>query len=132
MRSLRLSLFLFVVGLAAGCGSSSSTPTSPSTPVTPTPAPVPATGTQNVSIVVNAQGLGSQAYKPSPLTVGIGTTVRWTNDDSIPHTSTSNTGLWSSGTLSAGDHFDFMFQTAGTFTYHCTIHPGMTGSVVVQ
>ena len=38
-------------------------------------------GYQNVSIVVNAQGLGSQAYKPSPLTVAIGTTVRWTNDD---------------------------------------------------
>ena len=130
MRSLRLSLFLFVVGLAAACGSSSSTPTSPTTPVTS--APAPATGTQNVSIVVNSQGLGSQAYRPNPLTVAIGTTVRWTNDDSIPHTSTSNTGVWSSGTLSPGDHFDFMFQAAGTFTYHCTIHPGMTASVVVQ
>jgi len=67
-----------------------------------------------------------------PLTIAKGTTVRWTNNDTIAHTSTSDTGVFSSGNLNAGDHFDFTFQDSGTFPYHCTIHPGMVGTVVVQ
>ena len=85
-----------------------------------------------VSIVTGASTLGTRAYNPSPLTVASGSTVRWTNDDSVAHTSTSNTGAWSSGNMNPGAHFDFTFQTAGTFTYHCAIHPGMVGTVVVQ
>jgi plastocyanin len=133
MRLFRPCLLIFFLGLTTACGSSggSSTPTTP-TPTPTTPAPAPATGTQNVSIVVNSQGLGPNAYNPSPVTIAAGTTVRWTNNDTITHTSTSNTGVWSSGNLQPGGTFDFTFQTSGTFTYHCAIHPGMTGTVVVQ
>jgi plastocyanin len=130
MSSLRLSLLTIVsiLLIACGGGSSSSTPTTP----TPTPTPAPATGSTPVSIPMNARTLGPSAFNPSPLTISVGTTVRWTNDDTIAHDSTSNTNVWASGNMNPGAHFDFTFQAAGTYPYHCTIHSGMTGTVVVQ
>ena len=132
MRSLQFGLITIVCVVAIACGGSSSTPTNPTPTPTPTPTPAPATGTMAVSIVTGASTLTTTAYNPSPLSVASGTTVRWTNNDSTTHTSTSNTAAWSSGNLAPGDHFDFTFQTTGTFTYHCAIHPGMVGTVVVQ
>jgi plastocyanin len=132
MRSSRLGLIAIVSMLMVGCGGgSSSTPTTP-TPTPTTPSPAPAAGVVAVSIPVGATTLGTRAYNPNPVTVAPGTTVRWTNDDSIAHTSTSNGSTFSSGTLNPGDHFDFMFPTAGTFPYHCTFHAGMVGTIVVQ
>jgi plastocyanin len=81
---------------------------------------------------MNARNLGASAFNPSPLMVGVGTTVRWTNDDTIAHDATSNSNVWASGNLAPGAHYDFTFQNVGTYPYHCTIHPGMTGTVVVQ
>jgi plastocyanin len=66
------------------------------------------------------------------LTVSLGTTVTWVNSDSVPHTSTADNGAWNSGTLQAGGQFSVTFQSAGTLSYFCTIHPGMVGSVIVQ
>ena len=76
--------------------------------------------------------LTTTAYSPNPTTVAVGTTVIWTNGDNTAHTTTSDGNVWNSGSLNPGSTFSFMFNTAGTFTYHCTIHPGMVGSVVVQ
>ena len=58
--------------------------------------------------------------------------VTWTNTDSVSHTSTSDANAWNSGTVAPGGRFSFAFQTAGTFPYRCTIHPGMVGTVVVR
>jgi plastocyanin len=69
---------------------------------------------------------------PDELNVAVGTTVTWMNTDSISHTSTSNAAGWNSGIVAPGGQFAFAFQTAGTFPYHCTIHPGMVGTVVVR
>ena len=72
---------------------------------------------------------------PTRLTVShvaVGTTVTWMNTDSISHTSTSDVSGWNSGVVAPGGQFSFAFQTAGTFPYHCTIHPGMVGTVVVR
>jgi len=69
---------------------------------------------------------------PDELNVAVGTTVTWMNTDSISHTSTSNATGWNSGIVAPGGQFSFAFQTAGTFPYHCTIHPGMVGTVVVR
>ncbi len=71
------------------------------------------------------------AFMPTPLTIPVGTTVTWTNRDSAPHTATSDSGVWDSGTLSTGKSFTFTFNQAGTFAYHCNIHPNMHGSIVV-
>jgi plastocyanin len=66
------------------------------------------------------------------LVVAVGTTVTWTNNDSIAHDSVADGGMWNSGILSPGQSFPFRFATAGTFTYKCTIHPNMLGTVTVQ
>jgi len=52
--------------------------------------------------------------------------------DTTSHTSTADGGDWRSGTIAPGGTFTTTLQTAGTFTYHCTIHPGMVGTVTVQ
>ena len=62
----------------------------------------------------------------------IESTVSWTNDDSIQHTITSDEeGLFASGPISPGETFDNTFDTPGEFGYHCSIHPWMTGRVMV-
>lgn len=71
-------------------------------------------------------------FSPTTLTVTVGTTVTWTNTGQVDHTVTANGGAFASGTLSPGASFSFTFRTAGTFAYHCTIHPFMTGTVIVK
>lgn len=74
----------------------------------------------------------NRSFSPSTLTVAKGTTVTWTNSDSLDHTVTGDTsGGPTSGTLSTGGTYSFTFNTAGTFTYHCAPHPDMTGTVTV-
>jgi plastocyanin len=64
--------------------------------------------------------------------VVVGTTVTWMNSDSEAHTSTSDVSGWNSGSVAPGGQFSVAFQTAGTFAYHCAIHPGMVGTVIVR
>jgi plastocyanin len=72
------------------------------------------------------------AFNPGTLTVSAGTTVTWQNNDGITHTSTSDTGVWDTGNIAGGTSKSVTFPNAGTFKYHCTIHAGMTGTIVVQ
>jgi plastocyanin len=76
--------------------------------------------------------MGNLAYAPSPATVAVGTTVTWTNTDTITHTVTSDTGAFDSGSLAPGAKFSFTFQARGNFPYHCTPHQSMIATVVVQ
>ncbi|HEY1912578.1 MAG TPA: plastocyanin/azurin family copper-binding protein [Vicinamibacterales bacterium] len=72
------------------------------------------------------------AFAPNPITVSVGGMVTWTNNDSITHTSVANAGAWSSGSIAPGGTFSMTFPAAGSFPYHCSIHPGMVGTVTVQ
>jgi len=73
------------------------------------------------------------AFSPDTVTVAAGTTVTWENTETgIAHTATSDEDVWTSGTLNEGDEFSFTFDEAGTFAYFCTIHPDMTGTIVVE
>jgi nitrite reductase (NO-forming) len=73
-----------------------------------------------------------QSFVPQFISMPIESTVSWTNDDSIQHTITSDEeGLFVSGPISPGDTFDNTFDTPGEFGYHCSIHPWMTGRVMV-
>jgi plastocyanin len=72
------------------------------------------------------------AFTPASITITAGTTITWTNKDAIGHTVTSNTNLFNSGTLSTGGTFSFTFAKAGTYSYYCSIHPSMVGSVIVN
>jgi hypothetical protein len=69
---------------------------------------------------------------PNPIAVAAGATVTWTNNDNVTHTSTSDTNLWNSGSIAPQGSFSRMFPSAGTFSYHCSIHPGMVATVTVQ
>ena len=66
------------------------------------------------------------------LTVNPGTTVTWINEGGVPHTSTSDDGLWSSPLLAPGESYARVFRDPGEFPYHCQPHPFMTGTVVVR
>ena len=96
-----------------------------STPVTTPVSATPATSTVSVSI----QGF---AFNPQTLTIKAGTKVTWTNNDTVSHTVTSDSGnLLNSPSIAPGQSFSFTFTDAGTVNYHCAIHPMMTGSIVV-
>jgi plastocyanin len=71
-------------------------------------------------------------FTPATITVPAGTTVRWTNRDDIPHTVVSNDQKFESKALDTDDQYSYTFAKPGTYPYFCSIHPKMTGKVVVQ
>jgi|SRR5579884_4221821 len=70
-------------------------------------------------------------FSPQTLTVKAGMTVTWTNRDDIPHTVTS-LPTFKSKALDSEDAFSFTFTTPGTYKYFCSLHPHMTGTIVVE
>ena len=72
------------------------------------------------------------SFGPARLVVSPSTRIVWTNQDPFAHTVSSDKGLWDSGALDSGTHFARVFTTAGTFAYHCNIHPFMHGLVTVK
>jgi plastocyanin len=72
------------------------------------------------------------AFSVGTLKIAAGVTVKWTNNDGVAHTVTANDGSFDSGSIAPGASFTRVFSTKGSFAYHCSIHPMMTGSVVVQ
>lgn len=72
------------------------------------------------------------AFSPSSLSVKAGDSVTWTFKDSFTHTVTADDKSFDSGGKTDGDTFEHTFPTAGTFTYKCTIHTTMTGTVTVS
>ena len=79
-----------------------------------------------------AIAIGNFTFKNAIVTVKPGTTVTWTNGDDIPHTVVSNNGLFKSKVLDTGDKFSVTFAKPGQFGYFCSIHPHMTGTVIVK
>jgi plastocyanin len=72
------------------------------------------------------------SFAPETLTVAVGTTVTWTNRDDIPHTVVSTDGAFKSKVRDTDEKFSYTFAKAGTYPYYCSVHPKMTGKVVVQ
>ena len=72
------------------------------------------------------------SFGPETLTVPVGTTVTWTNRDDIPHTVVSADGVFKSKVRDTDEKFSYTFAKTGTYSYYCTIHPKMTGQIVVQ
>ena len=109
----RLLIAALVLALAIYACSKSSTTTQP-----------PGGNTKTINI--------SGMTFPASTTVTKGTTVIWHNADAFAHTVTSDDGTtFNSGNVAANASFTYLANTAGTFGYHCNIHPGMTGSLVV-
>jgi plastocyanin len=118
----RSTFFLAVTAAAialsvAACGSSSST--SPTTAA-------------DVTISMVADN-GANSFSPNPSTAKVGQTVAWKNNDTIAHDATQDQSKFGTGTVNAGaTSAPITMSAAGTFTYHCTIHPGMIGTITVQ
>jgi len=70
-------------------------------------------------------------YEPDPVVVQVGGKVIWQNQDTAPHTATADDGSFETGTIEEGKIGSATFHEAGTFTYHCQIHPTMHGTVEV-
>jgi plastocyanin len=76
-------------------------------------------------------GINNFAFSPAEVTVPVGSSVTWTNQQNVRHTTTADSGVWDSDILASNASFSFTFQTPGDFTYHCDIHPDMLGVVHV-
>ena len=72
------------------------------------------------------------AFNPTPLTVAVGTTVTWMNQDPAPHTATARNGAFDTGTIASGASKALTMNTAGSFEYFCKIHPRMVARLMVQ
>jgi len=112
---LRLCVLATVVLLAGGCGGDD-------TAATTTPG-----GEGGGGVIID-----NRTFMPDNLTVAAGTEVTWTNRQGIAHTVTADDGRFDSLNLSEGATFTMTFDTAGTFAYHCTIHPTMTATITIE
>jgi plastocyanin len=89
-------------------------------------------GNSQAEAAPNTIEIRNFSFAPAVLTVPVGTTVTWVNDDDEPHTVVESDTLFKSHALDTGDKFSFTFTTPGKFQYFCTIHAHMVGKVVVE
>ena len=126
--AVRFGVILLAGLCLTACGGSSYTAPSPS----PTPTPTPAGTTATVTIVSGASARTTTAYSPNPLNVSVGTTVTWVNNDTTTHDATAVNNSFATGSIAPGRSASRTFQSAGSFPYYCTIHPGMVATINVQ
>jgi plastocyanin len=93
--------------------------------------------TTSVSMGPGSSTLTTDAFSPNPIQVSVGSTVTWTNNDSVIHTVNSGTsptqsGLFSSPIMNPQDTFEYTFTEAGEVPYFCMLHPNMVGTVSVS
>ncbi len=113
----KLSLILLAAMLLAACGAKAgSTHAGTLPPIQSSEAKV---------------SIANFAFDPATLTITTGTTVTWTNNDTASHTVAGDDGSWGSKSLAKGDTFSFTFTQAGTFSYHCGVHPSMKATITV-
>lgn len=136
-------LATMVVLLLAACGGAASAPASPATPAVPktvpttattsesTPATSPSTSTNSVQMV---ESNGKYSFTPATLTITKGTKVVWTNTSDAPHTVTPDTAsaFTASSNLAQNQTYSLVFNTAGTYAYHCSIHSYMKATIIVK
>jgi plastocyanin len=145
-----ISLSALVLLAACGGGSTDTgTGTTPTTGTTSTSAVTPTAGTTSTptasptqagngnTVMIITDSSGSFAFSPATLTIKVGTTITWKNTTAVSHTVTSDDGKsFDSGMANPiapqSGTFSFTFSTAGTFAYHCAIHPFMKATIIVQ
>ena len=118
-RWLAAGLAVLAVTAVQACGNSYS-PTSPGG------------GSADVTLTIVGMS-GANSYSPNPGIVPVGKTVAWRNADAITHTATSDTGAFDTGAIAPGTtSAPIRMPNAASYPYHCSIHPTMTGTVLVQ
>lgn len=131
--------------ILAGCGGAATTTTTTAGETSTTTEEPTTTTTSNGTSTTTAEGTSTTAggggaevvmqgfaFRPDTVTIAVGQSVTWTNQDGTQHDAVSDEGVFSSPLLSRGETFSFTFDTAGTYTYHCDPHPYMTGTIVVE
>lgn len=118
-----LSLLLAGSLIFGGCSLYGGTQNSSANPTTSNTTETSKTGSTTIDIQ-------NFSFNPGTLTVKTGSTVTWTNRDSVNHQIKSDT--FNSAPLGTNQTYSFTFTTAGTYNYSCAIHPSMTGTVIVQ
>lgn len=88
--------------------------------------------TTNTKTAPNTVAITNFTFSPSSVTIAKGTIITWVNNDGVAHTSTSDNNVWDTGSIAPGASKTVTFGTSGTFAYHCTVHPMMTGTIIVQ
>ena len=144
MRRLPVLAFsLFALLALSACASSTSGTAAPAA-TAPTPAPAgsepaasaPAAGgggcTTSSEEGAAQVGIENFTFSPGEVTAAVGETITWTNEDSAPHTATLDDGACDTGNIAQGATAGLVFDAAGTYPYHCTIHPNMTGTITIQ
>jgi plastocyanin len=110
----------------------------PSAPSKGTPAeqapPVGAVGTNPTAAnpTQTSVEISNFSFQPSSIVIQAGTVVEWTNNDTTAHTVTTDDGKIDSGRILVGGKYTHLFTTPGTYAYHCSVHPTMKGTIVVQ
>jgi plastocyanin len=128
IRHYRIGLLgLTLLGLGIACFSEHTAPTADNSALCDNPSGSVVNGSTLVTI-------RSFAFETQNVQVATGGSVTWVNCESsaTSHTSTSDQGVWSSPLIAPGDAFTETFDTPGVYSYHCTPHPFMTGTVTVQ
>ena len=138
MRRLPVLAFsLFALLALSACASSTGGTTAPaaSAPSAAPAASAPAAGggcstsSEAAAVTVNIQNF---AFDPPEVTAAVGETISWTNADSAPHTATPDDGACDTGNIAQNATAGLVFDAAGTYTYHCNVHPNMTGTITIQ
>ena len=137
MRTKLMGMFFIMAVVLMACAPQTAVPAT-SLPVVSSPQVVlpatslPATSLPAVSGNETKINISGFAFDPATITIKVGQTVTWTNQDSVVHTVVASDNSWSSDSLETGASFSHTFDTAGTFTYICGVHPSMKGTVIVQ
>ncbi len=131
-----LSIILIIVVLLVAGGIlfyALGTPTSTQTTNTNSQPATQTTGTGSSTPETYNVNIQNFAFSPSTMNIAKGDTITWTNDDSVPHTVTSDFGSeLDSSSISSGQTYTHTFNTAGTFTYHCNFHTTMKATITVS
>ncbi|MFH0915191.1 MAG: cupredoxin family copper-binding protein [bacterium] len=115
--------------LLVGCGGSSATTITTTGSGSTTTASPSASGGQGATIQVV---MTNRTFDPVTVTINVGDTVTWTNQDAPQHDVVAENGEFKSDLFDKGGTFSYTFSKAGTYPYFCSIHPGMIGTVIVQ
>jgi plastocyanin len=114
--------------VAAGCGSSSKKTTA-NPPAASSTQPSSPSSSSGGTVTVDMKNI---AFSPNSVTVNVGQTVKWVNQDTVAHNVTAQSGAFKSTNFGPGGSFTFKATKPGTFGYVCTIHPGMNGTLIVK
>ncbi|HEU5203724.1 MAG TPA: cupredoxin family copper-binding protein [Candidatus Limnocylindrales bacterium] len=134
---LAFSLFaLFALSAcASGSGTAAPAATAPQPAASEPAASAPAAGggcTASSEAGAVSVGIENFAFAPADVSAAVGETITWTNSDSAAHTATLDDGACDTGNIAQNASAGLVFDAAGTYPYHCTIHPNMKGTITIQ